>query len=251
MKLCSTIIVLVFFSFSKLFGQVVDSSFKSIKTGTWLELSFKPINSKGETTPFISVEEMPEYPGGFDALCKFIQSKLDYPKSAIRDSIEGRVLTSFIVDLEGNVTDVRTFRGVRYDLDSACVATIRVMPKWKQNKSSNFEDIRFQFLLPIKFMLNNPKEIKKNIRQEKEKMLRKPNTVSIINKLVTVFAAIPMYIVKEMLSGILQHFGPGWTGKLNNGTNELSGGTCKNCAVLYLHRDFLLPKAQPLWPDAA
>ena len=166
MRLISTIILIILLPFSGLLGQIEDSSFKSIKTGTWLELSFKPINSKGETVPFISMEEMPEYPGGFDALIKFIESKLDYPKSAIRDSIEGRVLTSFIVDWEGKVTDVKTFHGVRNDLDSACLATIRIMPRWKPIKSPNIEEIRFQFLLPIKFLLNAPKDIKhkKNTR---------------------------------------------------------------------------------------
>jgi TonB family protein len=169
MRLCSTIILLILIPFSGLFGQVSDSSYKTIKTGTWLELSFQPINSKGETMPFISAEEMPEYPGGFNALVKFIQSKLDYPKSAIRDSIEGRVLTSFIVDREGIVTDVKIFHGVRYDLDSACLATISIMPRWKPFNFFNNEEIRFRFLLPITFLLNDPKDIKHTKRYSRKK----------------------------------------------------------------------------------
>ena len=110
MKSYSTIILLILIPFSELFGQVEESSFKSIKTGTWLELSVIPIDSEGETLPFISVEEIPEYPGGFEALIKFIQNKLEYPPSAIRDSIEGRVSTSFIVDYKGEVTFIVNYK---------------------------------------------------------------------------------------------------------------------------------------------
>jgi TonB family protein len=159
-KTSLSILLLILLTINGLFGQVEDSSFKSIKTGNWLELSFKPINNKGETVPFISIEEMPEYPGGFDALAKFILGHLDYPKSAIRDSIEGRVLTSFIVDWEGTVTNVKTFRGVRNDLDSVCLAAISILPRWNPFKSPTNEEIRFQFILPIKFLLNAPKDIK-------------------------------------------------------------------------------------------
>jgi hypothetical protein len=156
MKKISNLLFLAFFLFNELSGQEMDSSLK-INTGNWLELSVRPINNKGEALPFHFVEEMPAYPGGYDSLAKFIMRNLDYPKTAIKDKIEGRVITSFVVDWEGKVGTVKTFKGVRYDLDSACFASISILPRWIPIKHSHNQDISFQFLLPIKFLLKDPK----------------------------------------------------------------------------------------------
>ena len=85
----------MFFFLNILIGQSIDSSYSKIQTDSWIELSYKPINDVGEEMPFVSVEEIPEFPGGHDSLAKFITTNLKYPESAQNDSIQGCVLYKF------------------------------------------------------------------------------------------------------------------------------------------------------------
>ena len=134
------------------FGQILDSSFKVIETGNWIELSYKAINKEGETVPFIMVQEMPQYPGGWDSLSKFLLRNLNYPKKAIDHNIEGKVYTSFTVDCKGKVGNVKTFRGVNPELDSTCLYVVSIIPNWSPFKSTD-DQILIQFLLPVRFIL--------------------------------------------------------------------------------------------------
>jgi TonB family protein len=134
-----------------------DSSLKVIKIGNGLELSYKPINAKGESVPFISVQEMPEYPGGWNSLSKFLIRNLNYPKKAIENSIQGKVFTSFTVDCEGKVGNVKTLTGVSPELDSTCLYVVSIIPRWKPFRSVD-NQILIQFILPVTFVLTESKK---------------------------------------------------------------------------------------------
>jgi TonB family protein len=145
-------ILLMLFTSKANFGQISDSTSKIIQTCNSLELSYSVINEKGESLPFIMVEEMPEYPGGWDSLKNYIEKNLNYPKRAFDNNIQGKVFTSFTVDCKGRVGNVATYRGVDHDLDSTCIHVINSMPPWKPYKA--FENsILIRFLLPVKFVI--------------------------------------------------------------------------------------------------
>ena len=153
-----TILIIFIFNFSllnQLYGQPNKSSFKRIETGNWLELSFRALNAQEEEISFVCMEEMPEFPGGYNALAKFITDTLKYPEKAVNDSIVGRVITTFIIDQNGRVTNVKTLKGIRNDLDSACRKVISIMPNWTKPKSRQYNSISVQFILPIIFIITN------------------------------------------------------------------------------------------------
>ncbi len=150
-----TIIIFNLFFLNLVYGQVIDSSYQKIETGNWLELSCRPLNDEGEELPFIYIEEMPEFPGGFNALAKFIVDTLKYPETALNDSVQGCVYTRFVVDKDGKVKNVETIRGVRNDLDSACVWAISILPDWTKPKSKYNYSIAVQFILPIRFIIED------------------------------------------------------------------------------------------------
>ena len=60
------------------------------------------------------VEEPPLFDG---ELLDFIQEEMKYPLSAIKDSIEGTVIISYIVDTLGHTINHKIIRGVRKDVD--------------------------------------------------------------------------------------------------------------------------------------
>lgn len=115
-------------------------------------ISDKPSTSEMKTEAFVFVEEMPQFPGGQDALFKFIAQNLKYPKDAVEMDIQGKVYVRFIVEADGRVTNVNVVRGIHSSLDNEAVRVVNSMPEWKPGKQ-NGKDVRVQFTLPINFSL--------------------------------------------------------------------------------------------------
>lgn len=68
------------------------------------------------------------FPGGsFD---RFLMKHLEFPESALRDSVCGIVEISFTIDPEGNLTNARVTRSVREDVDNESLEAVRKSPRW-------------------------------------------------------------------------------------------------------------------------
>lgn len=110
-----------------------------------------------DSTPAIiytMVEEMPEYPGGDEAMRKFIADHLIYPKSAMDSAISGTVYVTFVVDYTGKVRDVKILRGIGGGCDEEVFRIVQSMPDWKPGKQYG-KPVNVQFNLPVKFSLND------------------------------------------------------------------------------------------------
>jgi len=99
------------------------------------------------------VENMPEFPGGDLGLMKFIQKNVRYPAIAKEYNITGKVYVSFIVDKQGNVTNVKIVRGVDKNLDAEALRVVSSLPKYKPGKQRG-KPVRVMFTIPINFTLN-------------------------------------------------------------------------------------------------
>lgn len=106
-----------------------------------------------ETLTFDIVEQKPEYPGGDTAMMKFIVDNIEYPESAMKDSIQGIVYVQFVIDTSGNVIEGEVIREVASPLDSAALQVIRKMPKWQAGKQFG-KKVRVNYIIPIKFILD-------------------------------------------------------------------------------------------------
>lgn len=102
------------------------------------------------------VEQMPEYPGGFDAMFEFISANLIYPPEAIDAEIEGRVFVGFIVEKDGSLSSIQLLRGIGYGCDEAAMDVVRKMPRWKP-ATQRGKPVRVQYQLPFNFKLENEK----------------------------------------------------------------------------------------------
>ena len=77
------------------------------------------------------VEIESAYPGGLDAWAKYMNRKFSYPVDAQLREIQGIVIVQFIVDKEGNVSDVEAVSGPREGgLREEAVRVIRKSGKW-------------------------------------------------------------------------------------------------------------------------
>ena len=101
-------------------------------------------------------EKRPEFPGGTEALFKFLSSNLKYPSDAKKEDIQGRVICQFTVNKDGSITDIQVLRSVYPSLDREAVRVISIMPRWEPGVQ-NGEKKRCKFKLPITFKLSTPK----------------------------------------------------------------------------------------------
>jgi protein TonB len=98
------------------------------------------------------VEQQPEFPGGYEAMMKFIQKNMKYPPQARRMGTEGRVFVGFVVNTDGKITDVQTVKGISMDCDKEAARVVQMMPPWKAGKQ-NGRPVRVRFVLPVNFKL--------------------------------------------------------------------------------------------------
>ena len=81
-----------------------------------------------EEEVYIIVEQMPGFPGGEEALLKYISDHIEYPTMAVERGIEGRVTVRFVVNKDGYVQDVTVIRGVHELLDKEAVRVYYNVP---------------------------------------------------------------------------------------------------------------------------
>lgn len=112
---------------------------------------------------FFIVEDMPEFPGGEEALRKFIAESIKYPTVAKDKGIQGKVYITFTVSDEGDVIDSKVVRGVDPSLDKEALRVVNELPKWKPGKQRG-ENVNVRYTIPINFELGATKlkeELKK------------------------------------------------------------------------------------------
>ena len=102
---------------------------------------------------FEVAEVMPEFPGGTQALFKFIGENLQYPQNAIDGQIEGRVVVQFVVDKEGKVGNIQVVRSIDKMLDQAAIDVVRALPDWKPGMQDG-QPVNVRYTLPVNFKLS-------------------------------------------------------------------------------------------------
>jgi len=97
-------------------------------------------------------EKMPEFPGGNEAMSKFMVQNIKYPESAKKAGIQGTVYVSFIVNSEGNVTKAEIQKSVSPELDAEALRVVNTMPVWTPGEQKG-EKVSVHLTLPVKFKL--------------------------------------------------------------------------------------------------
>jgi TonB family protein len=108
-------------------------------------------NDSGEQ-PYVVVEEMPMFPGGDDALLKYIAENTVYPESSKEQNIQGRVIIRFCVTAKGGVEQINVLQGVTPELDAEAMRVVQTLPKFKPGRQSG-KDVPVWYMVPITFAL--------------------------------------------------------------------------------------------------
>ena len=92
--------------------------------------------NKGDdaVVPYYDCDYRPSFLGSRDPrvfLEKWVYTYMKYPKEAVKNGIQGRVLVDFVIDEKGKVRDVKVLKGVDPLLDEEAVRIISASPDWK------------------------------------------------------------------------------------------------------------------------
>lgn len=114
-------------------------------------------NATEQTVPeggvFISIEQMPQFPGGEAELMKFLSDNLVYPEVAKKNGIQGRVVIHVEVFEDGSIGEVKVGRGKSPELDKAAVEVVKKLPKFVTPGLVNGKPTKMWIHLPINFRL--------------------------------------------------------------------------------------------------
>ncbi len=157
----------LFFVFSCDFGGNSSNPEEAVIPGTAMEVI--PFDGSG-TDPndevFTVVEDQPVPYGGMDAFYEFISEDLQYPEEARNNKVEGKVFVQFVVDEEGNVTNVKAVKGIGFGCDKEAVRAVKNSPKWKPGKQHG-RKVKVRMVLPITFSLSPSPETSKDLLKVK------------------------------------------------------------------------------------
>ena len=102
---------------------------------------------------FVVVETMPEFPGGAQAMYKYLSENVKYPVIAQENGIQGRVICQFTVNKDGSLVDIEVVRsGGDPSLDKEAIRVIKSMPKWKAGQQRG-KPVRVKYTIPVNFKL--------------------------------------------------------------------------------------------------
>jgi len=101
---------------------------------------------------FQVVEQMPEFPGGMNALMNYLQKNIKYPSVAQDNGIQGRVMVTFVVNKDGSIVDPEVIKAVDPSLDKEALRVIKAMPKWNPGKQRG-KPVRVKYTVPVTFRL--------------------------------------------------------------------------------------------------
>jgi len=128
----------------------IDYSLIEVQNNVVPEEKHKEVEVKQQVYTF--VEQMPQFPGGDDALLQYLAANIKYPEIAKRVAIEGRVIATFIVNKNGDVTDVAVVKGIGGGCDEEAVRVLKTMPHWKPGKQNGLP-VSVRMSVPITFKL--------------------------------------------------------------------------------------------------
>lgn len=101
------------------------------------------------------VDEDPVYPGGMGAFAAFLRDNIQFPQTAIEMGISGKCLVGFVVNKNGEVSDVKTLRGVTGcpECDREAERVVRLMPRWTPGKVGG-KPVKSRYQVPVNYKLD-------------------------------------------------------------------------------------------------
>lgn len=132
--------------------NIVLSATDSIVPIDIIDVDNKPEPVYTDPDFYFLPEELPEFPGGTEALEKFLKKNTRYPDSARDAGINGTVYVTFVVNDKGEVTNVEIAHSPNQILSDEALRVMKLMPKWKPGKQGG-RSVKVPLSVPFAFRL--------------------------------------------------------------------------------------------------
>lgn len=111
-------------------------------------------NNDDKAYSFVSVEKIPEFPGGQAKFNQYISKVIRYPSAAQAQNIQGKVFASFVVDKDGSLNDIKIVRTPKGGdlLGEEALRILKTCPKWNPG-IQNGRPVSVRFTIAINFSL--------------------------------------------------------------------------------------------------
>ena len=109
----------------------------------------KPVTDN--KTPSYSAEFMPSFPGGKEALMKFLQRNLHNPRD-MEDGEEINVKMQFVVGYDGKLQSFELVKDGGKLFNDEVLRVLKKMPDWIPGKT-NGENVAVYYTIPVKFIV--------------------------------------------------------------------------------------------------
>lgn len=106
----------------------------------------------GSDTAYYPYETMPSFPGGDNALIRFLIQSVKFPVEAKEKNIHGEVIITFVIDTDGQIVEIQTKQSVHPILDNEVIRVIKSMPRWVAGTQDGVA-VRVQYNLPFRFRI--------------------------------------------------------------------------------------------------
>ncbi len=111
------------------------------------------VEEEVEEIPVFVAEEMPSFQGGdLNTFRNWVQSRLQYPRMAQENNIQGKVILQFVIERDGTLTNIQEIASPDRSLTEEAMRVLRSSPKWTPGKQRN-RAVRVAYILPIDFVL--------------------------------------------------------------------------------------------------
>jgi protein TonB len=102
---------------------------------------------------FVSIETPPGFPGGIEKFYAYVGKSIKYPPMAAENNIQGKVFLSFVVEKNGELTDIHVDRKLGGGTDEEAVRVLKASPRWTPG-IQNGKPVRVKYNIPISFTLS-------------------------------------------------------------------------------------------------
>ena len=112
----------------------------------------KEVIPETDPIPFAQVEEMPLFPGGDQALLKYLGEHTSYPENAKKNNIQGKVVIRFCVTEKGKVNKISVIQGVDPEIDAEAIRVAGTLPDFTPGRQGG-KAVPVWYMVPITFTL--------------------------------------------------------------------------------------------------
>lgn len=98
------------------------------------------------------VEQMPNFPGGEEALMKFINEHIKYPQSALEQGTQGTIMLRFVVTGTGDIGEVQILKGLDPDCNNEAIRVVKSLPKFNPGMQQG-RPVSVWYTTPVRFVI--------------------------------------------------------------------------------------------------